>query len=461
MVTLRVLALLPTLTPPAHLQALAAQGHDVHLVATRPGPTSGYMQGVRVWSTGFWWQAWQHGQPHILLTQTDDPPGRRLAHRMGRTPVITVPAEPALTAAELTQALLAAIPDRVRAAAAPAAMDVTAPDGVHVVAWCHYGLPYRRAGSEAMLHNLLRALRQAGLGVLAITSEMPEAPPSWEWDGIEYRQLPHGSADMLIRRLNPPVLVTHHHLAPNAIRLAKDIGARSALIVHNDHTGHAEFLRAEPDLVVYNSDWVLQSLRPRCPQTGRIPRLVVHPPVDPAEHHTASGDMVTLVNLSVHKGVNTWRAVAGLLPELPFLGVMGAHGPQTPQPVPANARIIGQTSDMRADVWARTRVLLMPSVYESYGMAAVEALASGLPVIAHPTPGLVEALGDAATFIDRDDHTAWADAVRGLHRGGRRRGAAQKAARERSAFLADRTSAELQRWVQAVQELAARTPVAS
>lgn len=461
-VSLRILALLPTLTPPPHLVALAADGHDVHHVATIAGPASGYVDGVRVWSTGFWWQAWQHGQPHVLLTQTGDHPGARLAARMGRTPVVALPAEPGLTVAELTAALLAAIPARAREAAAPAAMDVTAPDGTQVIAWAHYGLPYRRAGSEVMLHAMLRALTTAGLHVLAVTSEMPEAPASWTLDGVEYRQLPHGSADLLIRRTQPAVVVTHHHLAPDAIRVAKDVGARSVLLCHNDHRGQAEFLRSEPDLVVYNTEWIRASLRPDWPQVDRLPGMIVHPPTDPAEHHVDStGDHVTLVNLSANKGFNTWRAVAELLPDLPFLGVVGAHGPQMVQGMPPNALVIGQTSDMRADVWARTRVLLMPSVYESYGLVATEALASGLPVIAHPTPGLREALGDAATFVDRDDHQAWADAVRALYRGGKRRGTAMRAARERSALLTDQTTTELKQWVEAVQSLAARASVAS
>jgi glycosyltransferase involved in cell wall biosynthesis len=286
---------------------------------------------------------------------------------------------------------------------------------------------------------------------------MPDAPAVWDVDGVEYRQLPHASADMFIRRVRPRVLVTHHHLAPGAISLAKTIGARSVLVQHNDHAAQARFVLARPNLVIYNTDWVRESLRERWLEVDQVPGSVVRPPVSLDEHRTEiTGDAVTLVNLSQNKGVETWRATAGLLPDLPFLGVTGAHGPQETRLVPPNARVIPQTSDMRADVWARTRVLLMPSVYESYGMVAVEALASSIPVVAHPTPGLVEALGDAATFIDRDDHQAWAEAIRSLYRGGRRRGAAQKAAWDRSAFLEERTRSELQHWVSTVLELVSR-----
>jgi glycosyltransferase involved in cell wall biosynthesis len=59
----------------------------------------------------------------------------------------------------------------------------------------------------------------------------------------------------------------------------------------------------------------------------------------------------------------------------------------------------------------------MPSTYESWGRTAVEAMASGIPVIAAPTPGLVEALtsptlGECGLFADADDDDGWIAALK-------------------------------------------------
>ncbi|MFD3612385.1 glycosyltransferase family 4 protein [Streptomyces atroolivaceus] len=332
-------------------------------------------------------------------------------------------------------------PARVRAPGPPEAADV--------VAWVHYGVPYRRAGSETMLHTMMRALAEAGTSVLVICSEMPEAPAAWDVDGVPYVQLSADAAEPLIRRMRPKALVTHHHYASAAITLSRSVGARSVLLVHNDHEQPA--LGLAPDLCVYNTEWVRQSLAEQHPRLDQVPALVVHPPVIPQEHRAPrTGKHVTLVNLNRHKGVGTWRRAAAMLGTLPFLGVTGAHGAQVTRPASRNVRIIPQTSNMRRDVWARTRVLTAPSIYESFGMAAVEALASGIPVVAHPTPGLQEALGEAGTFVDRADVPAWVAAIRTLHRDGPERARAVAAAYERSAFLAEQSRRELALWVDAV-----------
>ncbi|MDX3070612.1 hypothetical protein PV518_52320, partial [Streptomyces sp. ND04-05B] len=252
-----------------------------------------------------------------------------------------------------------------------------------VVAWLHFGVPYRRAGSETMIHTMMRTLKDTGLDVLVVCSAMPEAPPSWEVDGVPYTAMSPDAADAAIRAMRPRAVVSHHDFAERSITLSKDIAAASVLVVHNDFDMAARPLSLWPDLVVYNTQWVRDSLAPRYLEVDRIRSLIVHPPVIPDEHRTTmTGDRVTLVNLNRHKGVDTWRGAAANLRRLPFLGVTGAHGPQVTAPVLGNMRIIGQTSDMRSQVWAHTRVLMVPSVYESYGMAAVEALASGIPVIA-------------------------------------------------------------------------------
>jgi glycosyltransferase involved in cell wall biosynthesis len=41
-------------------------------------------------------------------------------------------------------------------------------------------------------------------------------------------------------------------------------------------------------------------------------------------------------------------------------------------------------------------------------------MCSGIPVLSHPTEGLLESLGDAGTFRDRADIDAWEQALRQL-----------------------------------------------
>ncbi|MEU0059067.1 glycosyltransferase family 4 protein [Streptomyces sp. NPDC006334] len=413
------------------------------------------VDGVQVWPLGYWWRAKQAARPDVIVTVAGDRQAQRLVPNLGRAPRLVLPHADA-DFGEFEEACIRLLPAHRQAESrvtVPA--DPLTGDRIKVVAWIHYGVPYRRAGSETMLQTMMRALRDAGLGVLVVCSSMPEAPPSWEVDGVPYLHLGPRAAELLFRSMRPQVMVTHHNYAARATGLAREIGARSVLVMHSDHDYSARSMQAGPDVIVYNTEWVRASLAARYLEVERTPSLVVHPPVIADEHRApATGDRVTLVNLSSDKGVYTWRAAARALPELPFLGVTGAHGRQVTGPVLPNMRVLPQTSDMRGDVWAHTRLLLVPSVYESYGMAAVEALASGLPVIAHPTTGLREALGDGATFLDRDDHRAWAAAVKGLYVEGARRAEATAAALARSEFLADQARAELRIWVDAVEELA-------
>ncbi|MEU2835331.1 glycosyltransferase family 4 protein, partial [Streptomyces lavendulae] len=337
-------------------------------------------------------------------------------------------------------------PTRPRTVTAATGLAETA----EVVAWVHFGVPYRRGGSETMLHTMMRALANAGSRVLVICSDTPEAPAVWDVDGVPYARLSPAAAEATIHRIQPTALVSHHHYAPNAVTLAKKVGARSVLLVHNDFDQPA--LNLDPDLCVYNTEWVRKSLTPRYPGLEQTPALVIHPPVLPEEHHTPeTGTHVTLVNLNQHKGVATWRGAAAALRTLPFLGVTGCHGRQVVRPARRNIRIIPHTSDMRRDVWTRTRILTAPSVDESYGMAAVEALASGIPVIAHPTPGLREALADAATYIDRANIPGWTAAIRTLYHDGPDRAHMVAAAHARSQFLTDQTRKELTTWVDTFQ----------
>jgi len=59
-------------------------------------------------------------------------------------------------------------------------------------------------------------------------------------------------------------------------------------------------------------------------------------------------------------------------------------------------------------------IFLFPPYYEEFGAPALEAMASGVPVIASKIPTLMETLDGAAFFVDPADGEGWVEAIRNL-----------------------------------------------
>src|SRR4029079_18633732 len=64
----------------------------------------------------------------------------------------------------------------------------------------------------------------------------------------------------------------------------------------------------------------------------------------------------------------------------------------------------------------RAHVLAFPSLFEGFGIPALEAMAAGVPVVASDRTSLPEVVGDAGPVGAAEDVQAWADAIpRALH----------------------------------------------
>lgn len=281
-----------------------------------------------------------------------------------------------------------------------------------VAALVHFSMPFRNAGSETVLHELLKAAVAAGHEATVFCTHKDSATawrgtePDTELDGIRIVRCKNVLvAGQQVAQWKPDMVVTHHQHATHAIKLAKTIKARSVFTVHNNFDINRRPLRARPDLVIYNSDWVRDSLREKFGQQRDV--MTFHPPLTPDRHLVEStGDAIALVNLNEHKGSHLFYELAALEPNRRFLGVIGGHGQQIIRRNLPNVTILDHGPDMKR-VWEQTRVVLMPSVQESYGLIAVEAGLNGIPTIAHPTDGLRENLGPGGLFADRDSVSEW------------------------------------------------------
>lgn len=204
--------------------------------------------------------------------------------------------------------------------------------------------------------------------------------------------------------------ITHLNCTGIAMQYAREVGRPLVHLVHNTfQLKHHNVRSIRAQLLIFNSEWVRDT-------TPMNPSIVVHPIIEPERYRVERPDpqTVTFVNLTVTKGALVFYELARRFMDVPFVGVKGAYGDQhiIPDSLP-NLTILEQTPDILS-VYAKTKVILMPSDYESYGRVAVEAACSGIPSIVHPTPGLKEALGPAGIYVDRGNIDGWETELRRL-----------------------------------------------
>lgn len=344
-----------------------------------------------------------------------------------------------------------------------------------ILAYCHAYVNHgRNAGAESALHNMLRVLVAEGWEADVLINKPEDSiPESYTVDGVRVIPFAHRSDP---QRLFPQydLIITHLECSKRSSYLCKQKGMPPLIqLIHNSLWQTEGYLSTGVDLAVYNTDWirdhheaakqqpVVQSIIGPGRATLAFRRqsewdhVVVHPLVNPDDYYTpTSKRYITLVNLYENKGPHIFRYLAEQNPNWEFLAVRGGYGKQEIPELP-NVTVWDNQSDIRK-VFAETKIILMPSDYESYGMVAVEAAASGIPSITTPTTGLVEALDYAGNFVPIDDLPRWNTKLRQLMLDDDTYEDASYSASRRSTELWDRSDGEIKTFVDACTELATR-----
>lgn len=253
-------------------------------------------------------------------------------------------------------------------------------------------------GAFVTTHEYVRGLVAAGHQVQVVTTIKERGAPRTE-GGV--RVWPLRDWRRALRAARPELLISHHGDRKAARIVSQAASIPHLLMVH----GMAD----DRDLGRPSLAWFPSAACREHYPAYRGRALVLPPPIDPGLYRTTPGSSVTLNGSTAAKGADVLAAVAAQMPDTSFLMVRAAgHTPDAL--LPANVELVDRT-DPRT-VYARTRVLLMPSTTESYGRAGVEAMLSGIPVLAAPLPGMREALGDAATYIPRENIGQWVAELR-------------------------------------------------
>lgn len=226
----------------------------------------------------------------------------------------------------------------------------------------------------------------------------------YEWEGVTVFPPIRNEFD-LFRNCN--VVFTHLEYTQDAIANGKKARKPVVHFIHND-TPYQSIKDNPGVFVVYNSEWIKNKL-------GYPNKSFVMPPPCDYRYYKVTdnpegNEFITLINLDWNKGGEVLQKLAERLPNKKFLAVVGSYnyderGQFTNQP--KNVTVIPNTPNI-LDVYRKTRVLIMPSFYESWGRTASEAMCSGIPVVCSKTPGLFENCGKAGLYVeDRDNIDDW------------------------------------------------------
>lgn len=258
--------------------------------------------------------------------------------------------------------------------------------------------PWRRIGAELATHALLEHLADSGWTcVVAPSAAQPQVTRrvgrAW---AVPLR---------LARASRPDVVLTHAGYVTPGMEHAQRYGAPLVVSGHGGPPGWmaAQARRAEPALLLANSEGMARSLE----RTG-LPVQVLRPPVWPARRWpiTPAGREVGLINANPDKGGKMLAWLAGRNPPTRFVVLAGGYGQQVPFGHLPNVTVLPHGTPP-SRFWRRVRVLLMPSVEESWGMAAVEAMHRGIPIIGSTARGLMECLGGMQQTLPVDDRLLW------------------------------------------------------
>lgn len=255
------------------------------------------------------------------------------------------------------------------------------------------------SGAERYIHDILKELILRGHKVKVITNNTN----AHSYEGVDY----------LPPKLNKKRLLRWADI------VMSQLGGVNTALDSNTKKPHVALMpictylnermtKDNTDLLVCISQFVYDEL-----DFLNIPRTLTRPITKPSTFTVDKGDAITLINLNENKGGNLFWDLAEKMPDRKFIGVLGGYDHQIIKHGFKNVTLYNNSPNI-LDVYRQTRILLFPSKEETWGMAAMEAACSGIPIIANPNPGVIESQGDAVIYANRDSYQDYIDAIKML-----------------------------------------------
>jgi len=269
-------------------------------------------------------------------------------------------------------------------------------------------LPGSFAGSEITAYEIMKYLRDRGHTLIVFIRE----PKVKEYDGFKiYR---YDTEDPFFKRevLNADFIFFQMKDDAINFKIIEDRTKPIYILIHVVNCYHWLLPQKVnfPVSVIYNSRMTQDTL-PTIHDNMRMIPYVNTKVFYSLRDYTVQNNVVCLINCNKNKGSSQFYEMVNALKNVQFIGVKGGYAKQDLlNPVPSNLTYMENQKDVKV-IFKQIGILVMPSKNETWGRTAVEAMASGIPVLHSEAGGLAECVGGAGILCQRDDIGAWCDGI--------------------------------------------------
>jgi glycosyltransferase involved in cell wall biosynthesis len=268
-------------------------------------------------------------------------------------------------------------------------------------------LPITFAGSELSGYETIKYLRERGHNVSIYVKthkvESYDSFPIYKYDPL--------NQTCKAEIINADIVLYQMGSGHENMEIVKLRDKKTYIFIHmvNSYPWLLQQKVKFPVVIVYNSHMTQDTLPTFYTNMRMIP-YVNTDEFKPLRSLTVQNNVVCLINCNKNKGGDILREIASKMTNVQFIGVRGGYSEQVYGGGPKNLTYIENQKDIKV-VLRQIGILIMPSKNETWGRTAVEAMASGIPVIHSEAGGLVECVGGAGILCYRDDLDSWCEAI--------------------------------------------------
>jgi glycosyltransferase involved in cell wall biosynthesis len=279
------------------------------------------------------------------------------------------------------------------------------------------------SGATYTFRALLKKLTARGHTVKVIVMDKPTAKDYFGYPCTWYHY-----ADLIVKSADA-FLVQHYPCGP-FVRKLNPLGRPVAYIAN--FSGEYAFWQTKmpyEEIILCMSD-IMKDKLSAILEGKSYKFITVNPPVHVASYKVAktadTPPTVGFINCNQLKGALLFYKVAEAMPHVQFLTVKGYYHYAIQKQLP-NVKYLDYTHNIQEDVYKNIKLLLCPSLVESWSRVANEAMCSGIPVLyTKPflifntkktflsTEGMAECIGDGGIGLEKDDVKAWTEAIDNL-----------------------------------------------